>query len=337
VRTLQAAVRIWCAALGVVFGIALGPMPAETQQPAKVARIGLMFPERRGDARGEGLIEAFRQGLRDLGYLEGKNIVIEYRYAEGNDVRFPDLAADLVRSKVDIIITATEPGVLAAKNATKTIPIVMAHIGTDPVEAGLVGSLARPGENITGLASLGVEMAGKRLELLKEAVPKLARLAILYDPDRRASLLHRKEAESAARLLGLTVRSWAVRGASGFEGVFAAMGNEHPDGLFVTGGALMFGNEKRIVDLALKSRLPSAYIRREAVDAGGLLSYGPNRGEMYRRAATYVDKILKGAKPADLPVEQPTKFELVINLKTAKALGLTIPRSVLSLADEVIQ
>jgi len=180
-------------------------------------------------------------------------------------------------------------------------------------------------------------MAGKRMELLKEAVPTLARVAILYDPDRRASALHRREAESAARLLSLTARSWAVRGPDSFERVFAAMRNEHPDGLFVTGGALMFGNEKRIVDLALRGRLASAYIRREAVEAGGLLSYGPNRADMYRRAATYVDKILKGAKAADLPVEQPTKFEFIINLKTAKALGLTIPRSVLSLADAVIQ
>jgi putative ABC transport system substrate-binding protein len=315
----------------------VAPLGVEAEQPAKVLRIGLIYPERRGDARGGDRIEAFRQGLRDLGYLEGKNIVIEYRYAEGKDDRFPDLAAELVRMKVDIIVTATDPGVRAAKNATKTIPIVMAHVGSDPVEAGLVGSLARPGGNVTGLTSLAVEIAGKRLELLKETVPKVARVAILYDPGARGSLSQRKEAENAARLLGLTVQSWAVRGADGFEGVFAAMSNERPDGLFVTGGPLMFEHEKRIAGLALKSQLPSAYSRRESVDAGGLLSYGPNRADMYRRAATYVDKILKGARPADLPVEQPTKFELVINLKTAKALGLTIPRSVLSLADEVIQ
>jgi putative ABC transport system substrate-binding protein len=296
-----------------------------------------MFPERRGDARGEGLIEAFRQGLRDLGYLEGKNAVIEYRYAEGKRDRFPDLAAEVVRSKVDIIVTATEMGVRAAKNATKTIPIVMVHVGIDPVEGGLVESLARPGGNITGLASLGVEMAAKRLELLKETVPTVARVAILYDPGDRGNLLQLKEAEGAARLLGLTIQSWGVRGADGFERVFAAMSNGHPDGLFVPGGALTFDLEQRIAALTLKSRLPSIFLRREAVDAGGLLSYGPNRAAMYRRAATYVDKILKGARPADLPVEQPTKFELVINLKTAKVLGLTIPRSVLSLADEVIQ
>ena len=315
----------------------LAQLGAEAQLSAKVPRIGLMSPERHGDARGEGLIEAFRQGLHDLGYLEGRNIVIEYCYAEGNDDRFPDLVAELVRIRVDIIVTATETGVRAAKNTTNTIPIVMVHVGSDPVEAGLVGSLARPGGNITGLASLGVEMAGKRLELLKEAVPKLARVAILYEPGRRASSLHRKEAESAARRLGLTVRSWGVQDAGDFERMFAAMSHERPDGLFVTGGALLFGNERRIAGLALKTRLPSAYIWREAVDAGGLLSYGPNRTDMYRRAATYVDKILKGAKPADLPVEQPTKFEFIINLKTARALGLTIPRSVLSLADEVIQ
>ena len=275
--------------------------------------------------------------MRDLGYLEGKNVIIEYRYAEGKLDRFSDFAAELVRSKVDIIVTGNTPGVRAAKNATQTIPIVMAHVGSDPVEAGLVGSLARPGGNVTGLTSLAVETIGKRLELFKEAVPKLARVAILYDPDDRVGLLQRKEAENAAHLLGLTVQSWGVRGVDGFEKVFAAMGKERPDGLFVAGGTLLFDHEKQIVDLAFRSRLPSAYNRREGVDVGGLLSYGPSRADMYRRAAIYVDKILKGAKPADLPVEQPTKFEFVINLKTAKALGLTIPRSVLSLADEVIQ
>ena len=257
----------------------------------------------------------------------------------GSVDRFPELAAELVRLKVDIIVVAGGDRLIrAAKNATKTIPIVMTGGGLDPVEAGLVESLARPGGNVTGITNLTGELGGKRLELLKEAVPKLARVAVLYDPANPASVLEVKEVlPVAARALGLTIQPWEVRAADGFEKVFAALNKQRPDGLYVPGGPLMSANQKRIADFALKSRLPSMYGRRESVDAGGLMSYGADLADSYRRVAYYVDKILKGAKPADLPVEQPTKFELVINLKTAKQIGLTIPPNVLARADKVIR
>jgi putative tryptophan/tyrosine transport system substrate-binding protein len=248
------------------------------------------------------------------------------------------LRPELVRLKVDIIlVTGGDPGIRAAKNATKTIPIVMMGAGADPVEAGIIDSLARPGGNVTGLTSLTGELGGKRLELLKEAVPKLARVAVLYDPANRNHVLELKEVQTASRPLGLTVRSWEVRAADGFERVFAALSKERPDGLYVLGGPLMRANEKRIVGFALKSRLPSVYYTRETVEAGGLMSYGADLADSYRRVAYFVDRILKGTKPADLPVEQPTKFELVINLKTAKQIGLTIPPNVLARADKVIK
>jgi putative ABC transport system substrate-binding protein len=307
--------------------------PVEAQQPGKVSRIGYMHSGAKPDVTDE----AFQQGLRDLGYLKGKNIVLEYRYAEGKTERFPDLAAELVRSKVDIIVAVNEVGARAAKNATKTIPIVMVSVGPNPVEAGLVESLARPGGNITGLTLMAVEIAGKRLELLKEAVPKLARVDALYDPAARGTVEEAKDVHSTGRALGLTSKSWEVRGTDGFEKVFAALRKERPDGLYVPGGPLLNANRKLIADFALKSRMPSVYVRRESVEAGGLMSYGVDPVDHYRRAAIYVDKILKGAKPADLPVEQPTKFELVINLKTAKQIGLTIPQSVLYRADKVIK
>ena len=284
--------------------------------------------------------EAIRLALRELGYIEGQNIAIEYRYAEGKRDRLPELAAELVRLKVDIIVVAGGAGTIrAAKNATKTIPIVMTGAGIDPVEAGLVESLARPGGNVTGITNLTRELGGKRLELLKEAVPKLARVAVLYDPAIPGSVREVKEVlPVAARALGLTIQSWEVRDADDFEKVFAALNKERPDGLYVrAGGPLMSANQKRIVGFALKSRLPSMYGSREAVDAGGLMSYGADLADSYRRVAYYVDRILKGAKPADLPVEQPTKFELVINLKTAKQIGLTIPPEVLARANRLIK
>ena len=244
-----------------------------------------------------------------------------------------------MRLKVDIIVVAGgDAWIRAAKNATKTIPIVMVGAGSDPVEAGLVESLARPGGNVTGITNLTRELGGKRLELLKEAVPKLARVAVLYDPANPASVLEVKEVlPVAARALKLTIQPWEVRAADDFEKVFAALNKQRPDGLYVLGGPLMVANQKRIVGFALKSRLPSMYSSREFVDAGGLMSYGADLADSYRRVAYYVDKILKGAKPADLPVEQPTKFELVINLKTAKQIGLTIPPNVLARADKVIR
>ena len=310
---------------------------AEAQQPKKVSRIGYLL---NGDPATESIrSEAIRQALHELGYIEGQNIASEYRYAEGKLDRVPELAAELVRLKVDIIVAAGgRIPVRTAMNATKTIPIVMMGAGLDPVEAGLVESLARPGGNVTGITNLTGELGGKRLELLKEAVPKLARVAVLYDPATPVNVHEVKEVlPVAARALGLTLRSWEVRAADGFERVFAALSKERPDGLYVTGSPLMGANRKRIAGLASKSRLPSMYNNREAVDAGGLMSYGADQADSYRRVAYYVDRILKGAKPADLPVEQPTKFELVINLKTAKQIGLTIPAEVLARANRLVK
>jgi putative ABC transport system substrate-binding protein len=311
--------------------------PAEAQQPKKVPRIGYLSSV---DPAAESTrAEPFRLALRELGYTEGQNIAIEYRYAEGKQDRLPELAAELVRLKVDIIVVGGGGNwVQAAKNATKTIPIVMVGPGPDPVEAGIVESLARPGGNVTGVTNLGGELGGKRLELLKETVLKLARVAVLYDPANGNSVREVKELlPVAARALKLTVQSWEVRDATGFEKVFAALSKQRPDGLYVGGGPLMNANQKRIVGLALKSRLPAMYVRREFVDAGGLMSYGADLADSYRRVAYFVDRILKGAKPADLPVEQPMKFEFVINQKMAKQIGLTIPPNVLARADKVIK
>jgi ABC-type uncharacterized transport system substrate-binding protein len=310
---------------------------ASAQQPKKVPRIGYLSAF---DAAGESArSEAIRVALRESGYVEGQNMVIEYRYAEGKLDRFPGLAAELVRLEVDIIVVAGGARLIqAAKNATKTIPIVMSGQGADPVEAGLIESLARPGGNVTGLTNLDRELGGKRLELLKEAVPKLARVAVLYDPANRPNVLEVKEIlPVAARALRLTVRSWEVRDTDGFEKVFAALNKNRPDGLYMSPGPLTLANRKRIAEFALQSRLPSMYFRREFVDAGGLMSYGADLSDSYRRVAYFVDRILKGAKPADLPVEQPTKFELVINLKTAKQIGLTIPPEVVARANKLIR
>jgi ABC-type uncharacterized transport system substrate-binding protein len=310
----------------------------EAQQPKKVPRIGYLSG---GDAASDSArAEAIRLALRERGYIEGQNITIEYRYAEGKVDRFRELAAELVRLKVDIIVAAGGGRIIqAAKNATKTIPIVMTGAGIDPVEAGLIDSLARPGGNLTGLSLLERELGGKRLELLKEAVPKLARVAVLNDPAAAGNVLDMKKEDipAAARALKLTIQPWEVRTADDLDKVFAAMSKRLPDGLFVPSGRLMSDNQKRIVGFALKSRLPSMYTGREFVDAGGLMSYGADVADTYRRVAYYVDKILKGAKPADLPIEQPKKFELVINLKTAKQIGLTIPPIVLARADRVIK
>ena len=317
--------------------LALGVI-AEAQQPKKVPRIGYLSSS---DAATESTgSEAIRLALRERGYIEGQNIAIEYRYAEGKVDRFSELAAELVRLKVDVIVIAGWPTwVQAVKKATKTISIVMTGVGTDPVKAGLIESLARPGGNVTGLTNLNPELGGKRLELLKEAVPKLDRVAVLYDPAIPRSVLEAKEVlPVAASALRLTARSWEVRAADAFDRIFAAISKWRPDGLYVpAAGPVMTANQKRIVDFALKSRLRSMYSLRLFVDAGGLMHYGADLADSYRRVAYYVDRILKGAKPADLPVEQPTKFELVINLKTAKQIGLTIPQSVLYRADKVIK
>jgi putative ABC transport system substrate-binding protein len=311
---------------------------AEAQQPKKVFRIGYL--SNADAATDSARAAAIRLALRELDYIEGQNIVIEYRYAEGRPDREPGLAAELVRLKVDIIVVAAgDATIRAAKNATKTIPIVMAGLGSDPVTAGHVESLAHPGGNVTGITGLTTELGGKRLELLKEAVPKLSRVAVLYAPATPRSLHEVKEVLPAdARALKLTIQPWEIRAVDDFEKVFVALNKQRPDGLYVIyAGPLMRPYLKRIADFALKTSLPSVYPGSEGVDAGGLMSYGRDLADGYRRVAYFVDRILKGAKPADLPVEQPTKFELVISLKTAKALNLVIPQSLLYKADRVIK
>ena len=327
--------KIFCFALCALL---LAPgLSAEAQQPKKVPRIGYLSNS--DPVTESARAEAVRLALRELGYVEGQNIATEYRYAEGKPDRYPELAAELARLKVDlIVVSGRDIPIRAAKNATKTIPIVMVGQGVDPVEAGLIESLARPGGNVTGVTNLSRELGGKRLELLKEAVPKLDRVAVLYDPAIPRSVLEAKEVlPVAASALRLTARSWEVRAADDFDRVFAALNKQRPDGLYVLGRLLMTANQKRIVDFALKSRLPSVYVNRGAVEAGGLMSYAADFADSYRRVAYFVDRILKGAKPADLPVEQPTKFELVINLKTAKQIGLTIPPEVLAQASRLIK
>src|SRR5262245_20791834 len=312
-------------------------LTVEAQQPKKAFRIGYL--SNTDAATDSARAEALRLALRELGYIEGQNIAIEYRYAKGKRDREPELAAELVRLKVDIIVAAAgDVTIRAAKNATKTIPIVMLGTGSDPVEAGHVESLARPGGNVTGITNLTRELGGKRLELFKEAVPKLSRIAVLYDPANQPSLHEVKELLPAdARALKLTIEPWEIRAVDDFEKVFAALNKQRPDGLYAFGaGPVMRPNQKRIVDFALKSRLPSM-VGREAIEAGGLMSYSADLADSYRRVAYYVDRILKGAKPADLPVEQPTKFELVINLKTAKQIGMTIPPDLLARATKIIR
>ncbi len=285
-------------------------------------------------------VAAFRQRLRELGYIEDRNILIEYRWAEGKPERFPDLAAELVAVKVDVIVTAGGTlAALAAKRATTTLPIVFAVVG-DPVAEGLVTSLARPGSNVTGLSNVTTDLVGKWMELLKQAVPGLSRVAVLLKPDsmpESAKEVGLKEADVSARVLGVQLQVVEARGPEDFDRAFSDMSEARAGALVVLVTPAFFNARQRLVDLAAKNRLPTVFTSRVFVDAGGLMSYGPSTPDMFRRAATYVDKILRGAKSADLPVEQPTKYELVINLKTAKALGLTVPPSILARADEVIE
>jgi putative tryptophan/tyrosine transport system substrate-binding protein len=310
---------------------------AEAQQPKKIARVGYLSPL--DSARESTRSDAIRKALRELGYIEGQNIAFEYRYTEGKLDRAPELAADLVRLKVAVIVVGGGSGpILAVKNATKTIPIVMMSLNADPVELGLVENLARPGGNVTGITNLSRELGGKRLELLKQLATRVVRVAILYDPAIPQSQVEIKDVlPRAARVLGLTIEPRQLDAVDGIGQVFGTLNKDRPDGLYVTSGGLMNANQKRIAEFALKSRLPSMHSNRESVDAGGLMYYGADLADSYRRVATYVHKILKGAKAADLPVEQPTKFELVINLKTAKQIGLTIPQNVLARADRVIK
>ncbi len=322
--------------LGTLAGnLLVAPRAASAQQAAKVARIGYLAT----NLAPSPYREAFRQGLRDLGYVEGRNVLIEYRDAEGKSERLPPLAAELVALKVDVIVAPSTPAALAAKQATRTLPIVFAG-AADPVTSGLVTSLARPGGNVTGLSLLAPELVGKCLEQLKQAVPGVSRVAVLWQPGALGERTDKdmlKEAEVAARVLGVRLQFVEARGLEDFDRAFSDMTRARAGALTVLPSNMFLGERRRLVDLAAKHRLPAVYSSRDFIDAGGLMAYGANIADMQRRAATYVDKILKGAKPGDLPVEQPTKFELVINLKTAKALGLTIPPSLLQRADEIIQ
>ena len=324
------------AALSITLALVLAPPAADTQPAGKVYRIGWLSIASRTPAVSH-LIEAFWQGLRDLGYVEGQNIAIEWRFAEGRPERLPGFAADLVGLKVDIIVTPNPAGTQTAKEATRTIPIVfMGEV--DPVGSGLVSSLARPGGNITGLsATASPEMLGKRLQLLKEVVPKVSRVAVIRNPTHPEAAEMSRDVEGAARTLGVQLQMVDVRVPNELDRAFAAMTRDRAGALIVFPDTMFTLQRARIANLAVKSRLPTVSAIRELAEAGLLISYGRMLSSEFRRAATYVDRILKGAKPADLPVEQPTKFELVINLKTAKALGLKIPQSVLMRADEVIQ
>jgi ABC-type uncharacterized transport system substrate-binding protein len=319
-----------------VAGAVAAPLAAEAQREGKVYRIGYLGAGVGGG--GTNTPNAFRDALRELGYVEGKNFVIDYRFAEGRYERLPDLAAELVRLKADILVTSPTQATMAAKNATDTIPIVMISGSVDPVGLGLVASLARPGGNVTGLSyGTSPEIFSKGLELLKETVPKVRRMAVLSNPGSPIQPLIIRELIVAGRTLGVQLQLLEVRGPDEFDGAFAAMTKERVGALLVVSDSLFNLHRTRLADLAARSRLPAAYGTRDLVEAGGLMSYGPSFRDLYRRGAVYVDKILKGAKPADLPVEQPTKFELVINLKTAKALGLTIRQSMLQRADQVIE
>ena len=315
----------------------LGPVfIAEAQQAAKIPRIGYVSGGSPSDPGP--LVEAFQQGLRDLGYAEGKNILVERRYAEGNTERVPGLVTELVQRKVDVLVVGTLVGIRAAKQATKTIPVVMVTT-QDPVATGIVDSLARPGGNITGVTTLTRDLSGKRLELLKEAVVGISRVGVLWDTNAGPGpAIAFKEYEAAAGSLKIRLQSLAIRGPNpDFEGAFQAAADGHISAMITMNNLVLTRYRKRIADLAVKNRLPSMCERSDYVEAGGLMSYSANSADQYGRAAVYVDKILKGAKPADLPVEQPTKFELVINLKTAKQIGLTIPPNVLARADRVIR
>ena len=327
---------MWCRTVGVIviltLSILVAPLAAEAQPPGKVYRIGYLDTTPPLTHVWDALLD----GLRERGYSEGRNIVFERRFSEGNVERFPEFAAEMVRLRVDLIIAGTTPAALAAKNATTMIPIVMTT-AIDPVGAGLVASLARPGGNVTGNAMLYAELSTKRLEFLKDVVPGLSRVVVLWNAANPAHASAWQETQAAARALGLLLHSQEVRGPQDLEGAFARTAQARPDALLVLGDSLINMHRQHIAEFATQEHLPSVFTSREWVVAGGLMSYGPHLPDLFRRAAYYVDRILKGANPADLPMEQPMKFELVINLKTAQALGLTIPSHLLMLADEVLQ
>src|SRR5256712_1995041 len=312
--------------------VILLPMAASAETPAKAHRIGVLMSTT--PVAASHIVAAFADGLRELGHVEGKNVVFEYRWAEGKPERFAEMAADLVRQKVDVIVASSQAPALAARQATKTIPIVMVNV-TDPVEVGLVASLARPGGNVTGLSQqVTPEIRAKQVQLLKEALPKVSRVAVLRSP---ATTVGLGEYEAAGRVLELRVQFVEIRGADDLGRAFTAMARDRVDALLVPGDILLFTERQRVAALAREHRLPGIYSLREFTEAGGLMSYSARISEQFRRAAVYVDKILRGASPATLPVESPSQYELVINLKTAKALGLTIPQSLLGRADQLIE
>jgi len=319
--------RAFVAGLGAVLA---APRAAEAEQTGKVYRIGFL----RAGQPPTTFVEAFQQGLRARGYIDGRNVVIEYRFTDGSFDELPRLAAELVRFNVDVIVASSAPAAFAARSATTKVPIVFVGV-YDPLEIGLVTSLAHPGDNVTGLSQSSTDLGGKRLELIKELVPKLRRVAILWHPANLTNLVQKKGAEAAARTAGVDTKAVPIQDPNQFASAFEdARG---VDGLMQMEDPLFTTHRRQLAELAIRSRLPAIYSIREFVDAGGLMSYGADYADLYRRAATYIDKILKGAKPAELPVEQPTKFELVINLKTAKALGLTVPPPLLARADRVIE
>ena len=316
-------------------GLLAALRPAHAQRPTSIARIGFLHP---ASARGfDVLLQAFRDGLRELGYVEGKNLQLEVRWGEGKLERLPALAAELVQLKVDVIVAASSPSVVAASQATRTIPIVM-PVSSDPVGDGLVASLAHPGGNITGLSLMAPELGEKRIQLLKEMFPKVSHaMAVLWNPDYVGMRARFEQARVAAPAVGLTVRSVEVRDTRELDAAFDVIIREHPEALLLLADPLTISQRSRIVEFAAEQRLPAIYETSNFVDVGGLISYGPSILDQYRRAATYVDKILRGAKPADLPIEQPTKFELVINMRAAKALGIKFPDSILLRADKVVE
>jgi len=321
--------------LALMAGALTAPFASFAQQPTKSARIGFLAPTSPQVLSTR--LQAFRDGLRELGYVEGKNLQLEVRWGEGKLERLPTLADELVQAKVDVIVAATSPSVVAARQATQTVPIVM-PVSSDPVGDGLVASLARPGGNITGLSLMAPELGQKRLQLLQETFPKVSRaVAVLWNPAYVGMRARFEQAQVAAPAAGLTVRSVEVRDTHELDVAFEAIIREHPDGLLLLADPFTFSQRARIVEFGAEQRLPVIYESSDFVDVGGLISYGPNINDMYRRSATYVDKILRGAKPADLPVEQPTKFELAVNVRAAKALGIKFPESILLRADKVIE
>ena len=317
----------------LVLGTIVFPPLATAQQPARVPRIGVLSPGSRGPSP---LLDAFRQGLRELGYVEGQNVAIGWRFAEGKTDRLAELAAELVRLRVDVILTINTPATEAAKNAASTIPIVFTFVA-DPVGFGLVPSLARPGRNLTGLTTITAELSGKRLELLKETLPKVSRVAVLWNSPSKGAAMVFRETEGAGRQLGVQLQDVGVRGAEEIPRAFEAATRGRAGALLVIDDLMISSHQRRILDLAVKRRLPVISTHSDFAESGGLMSYGTKLPDQFRRAATFVDKILKGTKPADLPVEQPMRFELVINMKTAKALGIRFPPSIIVRADQVIQ